>query len=154
MSNVELNQGSPGSRPVDRPTIGQGAGEHAIVAAKKATDARRLTRGQLFRRRFMRNRGAVLGLVGFIFIVVFAIMGPYVANYDYTESDFLAFNSPPNADHWLGTTKDGSDVFAMIVEGLRKSLVVFGVGVFFWLFFEVSKLNKNTAYDTKIKKSR
>ena len=30
MSNVELNQGSPGSRPVDRPTIGQGAGEHAI----------------------------------------------------------------------------------------------------------------------------
>ncbi|MFC2359960.1 MAG: ABC transporter permease [Actinomyces dentalis] len=124
MSNVELNQGSPGSRPVDRPTIGQGAGEHAIVAAKKATDARRLTRGQLFRRRFMRNRGAVLGLAGFIFIVVFAIMGPYVANYDYTESDFLAFNSPPNADHWLGTTKDGSDVFAMTVEGLRKSLVI------------------------------
>jgi len=124
MTNVEMNQGSPGSRPVDRPTIGQGAGEHAVVAAKKATDARRLTRGQIFRRRFLRNRSAVLGLVGFILIVVFAIVGPYISAYDYTESDFLAFNSPPSANHWLGTTKDGSDVFAMTVEGLRKSLVI------------------------------
>lgn len=124
MSNVEMNQGSSGSRPVDRPTIGQGAGEHAIVAAKKATDARRLTRGQIFRRRFLRNRSAVLGLVGFIFIVAFAIVGPHISQYDYTESDFLAFNSPPSANHWLGTTKDGSDVFAMTVEGLRKSLVI------------------------------
>ena len=101
MSNVELNQSSPGSRPVDRPTIGQGAGEHAIVAAKKATDARRLTRGQLFRRRFMRNRGAVLGLAGFIFIVVFAIMGPYVANYDYTESDLEALGGIRTPDFHL-----------------------------------------------------
>lgn len=124
MSNDETNQGSPGSRPVDRSTIGQGAGEHAIVAVKKATDARRLTRGQIFRRRFLRNRSAVLGLVGFLLIVAFAIVGPYISPYDYTESDFLAFNSPPSANHWLGTTKDGSDVFAMTVEGLRKSLVI------------------------------
>ena len=34
MSNGALNPGGPGSRPVDRPTIGQGAGGHAIGAAK------------------------------------------------------------------------------------------------------------------------
>ena len=79
MSNVELNQGSPGSRPVDWPTIGQGAGEHAIVAAKKATDARRLTRGQLFRCRFMRNRGAVLaGWKGAFAAVLGMLLPPFL----------------------------------------------------------------------------
>lgn len=124
MASIENNQGEPGARPVDRPTIGEGAGEHAVVAAKKATDAKRLTRGQIFRRRFLRNSSAVIGLIGFVLIILLAFVGPSFSPYKYTDSDFLAFHVPPNADHWLGTTKDGSDVFAMTLEGLRKSLVI------------------------------
>lgn len=92
--------------------------------------AARLTQGQILRRRFFRNRSAVVGLVGFILIVLLAALGPYIARYDYTEPDFLSFHVPPNADHWLGTTKDGSDMFAMVLEGLRKSLVI-GLAVAF-----------------------
>ncbi|WP_103063452.1 ABC transporter permease [Actinomyces qiguomingii] len=84
----------------------------------------RLTRGQILRRRFFRNKSAVAGLVGFGLIVLLAGIGPLVARYHYTEPDFLAFHVAPNADHWLGTTKDGSDVFAMVIEGLRKSLII------------------------------
>lgn len=84
----------------------------------------RLTRGQILRRRFFRNRSAVVGLIGFGMIVALAVFGPFITPWDFTKPDFLAFHAPPSADHWLGTTKDGSDVFAMTVEGLRKSLII------------------------------
>lgn len=136
MATTEFNQGEPGHTGTDRPTIGRQGGELVNEANMGATEAtglapedagaafKRLSRGQIFRRRFLRNRSAVVGLVGFLLIVLFALLGPHVGHYKYTDSDFLSFHVPPNADHWLGTTKDGSDVFAMLVEGLRKSLVI------------------------------
>lgn len=136
MATTEFNQGEPGHTGTDRPTIGTAGGELVNEANMGATEPtgpvvdepgaefKRLSRGQIFRRRFLRNRSAVIGLVGFLIIVLFALIGPHIARYDYTDSDFLNFHVPPNPDHWLGTTKDGSDVFAMLVEGLRKSLVI------------------------------
>ena len=59
---------------------------------------RRLSRRQLIARRFVRNPSAVIGIVGFL--------------------------QPPSAEHWFGTTQGGRDVFAMTVEGTRKSLVI------------------------------
>lgn len=109
MTNIPLNQ-TEATDPA--------AGSSTAPAAK------RLTRGQILRRRFLRNKSAVGGLIGFGLILLIALIGPYIGNYHYTESDFLSFAVPPNDDHWLGTTKDGSDVFAMTIEGLRKSLVI------------------------------
>jgi peptide/nickel transport system permease protein len=62
-----------------------------------------------------------LGMLGlFVFIAIF---GGLIAPYDpYASSlDVLA---PPSADHWLGTTEQGSDVLSQLLVGARVSLIV------------------------------
>ncbi|AXE38144.1 ABC transporter permease [Acidipropionibacterium virtanenii] len=83
-----------------------------------------LSRWQLILRRFWRSIGARVGVVGLALILVLALAGPFVANWDYFYSDDMAFLSPPDSVHWLGTNQGGFDVFAMTVEGLRKSLLI------------------------------
>jgi peptide/nickel transport system permease protein len=60
----------------------------------------------------------VLGL--FVFLAIF---GSAIAPHDpYASSlDVLA---PPSADHWLGTTEQGSDVFSQLLVGARVSIEV------------------------------
>lgn len=84
----------------------------------------RMTRGQLVRRRFFRNKTSIIGIVGMIVIVAFAVVGPMIAKWGFAEVDYEAFYSPPSADHWFGTTQGGRDVYAMTAEGLRKSLII------------------------------
>lgn len=98
--------------------------EEDVAPAGDRPETERMTRGQLVRRRFFRNRTAIVGMVGFTLVVLFAFVGPYIAKYDFAEIDYDAFYQPPNADHWFGGTQAGRDVFAMTVEGLRKSLII------------------------------
>ena len=88
----------------------------------------RLNRRQLVMRRFLRNKTAVIGMVGFALIVLFALFGNVIGKWDYTAVDSNSFLTPPSADHWFGTSQNGRDIYAMTVEGLRKSLVI-GVSV-------------------------
>ncbi|MDO5719480.1 MAG: ABC transporter permease [Actinomycetaceae bacterium] len=90
--------------------------------------AKRMNRSALIRRRFFRSRTAVVGVIGFAIIVLIAIIGPYISPWDFQEVDRKAFLKAPSAAHWFGTTQGGRDVFALTVEGLRKSLVI-GVAV-------------------------
>lgn len=91
-------------------------------------NGRILTRNQLVWRRFLRSKTAVGGLVGFALIVVFAIVGPYLSPWSYTDIDSTAFLQPPSAEHWFGTSQTGRDMYAMTVQGLRKSLLI-GIAV-------------------------
>lgn len=86
--------------------------------------AKPLTRGQLILRRFLRSKTAVAGLIGLVAIVLFAIIGPYLGHWEYRQVDNTAFLQPPSANHWFGTNQTGRDLFAMTVEGLRKSLII------------------------------
>lgn len=83
-----------------------------------------LTRWQLIARRFFRSKPAVFGLFGIAFIILFALLGPYVAQWDYRDVDNSAFLQPPSAEHWFGTGQTGRDLFALTVAGLRKSLII------------------------------
>ncbi|HLT61997.1 MAG TPA: dipeptide/oligopeptide/nickel ABC transporter permease/ATP-binding protein [Microlunatus sp.] len=66
------------------------------------------------------------GLLIALFFVLLAAFGPLLARYspEATGPDILR---PPSAEHWLGTTQLGEDVFAQFVYGARVSLAV---GVF------------------------
>lgn len=105
-----------------------GTAEEDVAPAAEPTE--RMTRGQLVRRRFFRNRTSIVGIIGFTIVVLFALLGPYLAKWDFAEIDYDAFYSPPSAEHWFGATQAGRDVFAMTVEGLRKSLII-GLAVAF-----------------------
>ncbi len=89
-----------------------------------AVAPQRLNRRQLVSRRFLRNRSAVVGLVGFVLVVLFALFGNVIGKWDYTQVDSHAFLQAPSAEHWFGTSQNGRDIYAMTVEGLRKSLVI------------------------------
>ncbi|WP_216648703.1 ABC transporter permease [Microbacterium oryzae] len=87
-----------------------------------------LRKSSLYVRRFMRNRPAVAGIVIFILLVLFAVIGPLFQKYDHIELDFLALSDAPNADHWFGTNNSGNDLYAMVVVGLQRSMMI-AVGV-------------------------
>jgi peptide/nickel transport system permease protein len=84
----------------------------------------RISRGQLIRRRFFRNKTAVFGLGVIAFMFLFAFGGPYIGQWNYSESDFSSLLRGPSASHWFGTTQIGVDVFAQTTRGLQKSLII------------------------------
>ncbi|MEE6390134.1 MULTISPECIES: ABC transporter permease [Microbacterium] len=85
---------------------------------------KRLSKWTLYWRRFARNRGALIGLVIFVVLVLFAVLGPLIARYDHIELDFLNLSSPPSAEHWFGTNNAGNDLFAQVAVGLQRSLMI------------------------------
>ncbi len=78
---------------------------------------------------FVRNRTAMAGLIGIVLIVLAALFGPLVYTQSATEADIfnLVNNAWPSAAHPLGTDKDGIDILARLLVGMRVSL---GVAVF------------------------
>jgi peptide/nickel transport system permease protein len=84
----------------------------------------RLSRRRLYTRRFLRNRGAVAGLVILAMLVVFAIAGPMLTSYSYTDVDFTNLTAAPSSQHWFGTNVVGNDTFAQTAHGLQRSLII------------------------------
>jgi len=84
----------------------------------------RISRGRLIRRRFFRNKTAVFGLGVIAFMFLFAFGGPFIGQWNYSESDFSSLLKGPSASHWFGTTQIGVDVFAQTTRGLQKSLII------------------------------
>lgn len=74
--------------------------------------------------RFSRRRSAVAGLVLFVLLVAFAVFGGLFTRYSYTDTDFLAIGFPPGRDHWFGTNDAGNDLYAQVVHGLQRSLII------------------------------
>jgi peptide/nickel transport system permease protein len=75
-------------------------------------------------RRFLRNKLAVVGLVGILLLIIIAVVGPYLLPWGYLDIDKKAFLKPPSSKHWLGTTQAGRDVLALTIAGMRKSLII------------------------------
>lgn len=97
-----------------------------LVAPEDAAAAppERLTRGQLIRRRFFRNKLAVVGLVVLLIMFVAAFGGPHLSKWKWDDLDFNYMLKPPSKTHWFGTSQIGGDVFALTMRGLQKSLII------------------------------
>jgi ABC-type dipeptide/oligopeptide/nickel transport system permease subunit/ABC-type transport system substrate-binding protein len=81
-------------------------------------------------RRFRESRPARLGLGLVLFLVVFALAGPWICGHDPDISDFTLsrdrFGAPPgpSAAHWLGVDPLFRDLFARLAAGARISLAI------------------------------
>jgi peptide/nickel transport system permease protein len=93
-------------------------------SAGREPAVRRVPKATLIARRFRRNKPAVAGLIVFLLLVLLAILGPFIAQWDYDDLDFTAMRQPPSAAHWLGTDVVGADMFALSVRGLGRSLLI------------------------------
>ncbi|NMM93840.1 ABC transporter permease [Bifidobacterium oedipodis] len=94
------------------------------TASQTKREFHRTGRMTLYVRRFFRRPSAVAGLVLLLILIFFALFGSKIGKWDYEELDFMSLGTPPSADHWLGTTAGGSDLYAMIVRGLGRSLSI------------------------------
>ncbi|ACL41760.1 binding-protein-dependent transport systems inner membrane component [Pseudarthrobacter chlorophenolicus A6] len=75
-------------------------------------------------RRFMRNKTAVAGLVIFLALTVFSFVGGFFTTWDKETIDPFNIGMPPSAEHFLGTSQAGIDLYAMTVEGTRISILI------------------------------
>lgn len=87
-----------------------------------------------------KNKGAIMGLILLVVIVVVALGSPYLFDY---ETQVIANNikermQPPSAEHWFGTDDMGRDIFARVCYGARYSLAVGIIAVMFALVFGVT----------------
>jgi ABC-type dipeptide/oligopeptide/nickel transport system permease subunit len=76
------------------------------------------------RRRFVRNKLAVAGVVMIAFIVLIAIFAPELAPYKPNAQDLFNVQSPPSAKHWFGTDLVGRDQLTRVMFGARIALIV------------------------------
>ncbi|MCR5872991.1 ABC transporter permease subunit [Phenylobacterium sp. J426] len=77
------------------------------------------------RRRLLRNRAAVAGMVVLALLTLAAIVGPYLTPYAYDAVNKQHVWSPPLTDgHLLGTDALGRDLLARLLMGLRVSLAI------------------------------
>lgn len=74
--------------------------------------------------RLRKNHLAVAGLCVLVFMVVVALLTPWIAPYAYDAQDLDLGASPPSAAHWLGTDIFGRDMLTQIMFGGRISLAV------------------------------
>ncbi|GAA1525211.1 ABC transporter permease [Microbacterium ginsengiterrae] len=87
-------------------------------------DGKPMSKMALYTRRFMRNKPAVGGIIIFVLLVLFSIIGPLIGRWDHIELDFLNLGTPPSAEHWFGTTASGNDTFAQVALGTQRSLMI------------------------------
>jgi peptide/nickel transport system permease protein len=97
----------------------------ALALAEQGISRRgRLSRRRLYTRRFLRNRGAVVGVAILGLLVLFAAVGPLVTPFSHTDVDFTSLTMPPSAEHPFGTNGAGNDTFAQAAHGLQRSLII------------------------------
>ncbi|WBU65684.1 ABC transporter permease subunit [Paracoccus aerodenitrificans] len=87
------------------------------------------------RKRFLKNKAAMVALIVLVLIILFAIFGLMVAEWEYDSIDFMVMGSAatqgaPSLEngHYFGTDDLGRDIYARTVMGTRISLMVGTVG--------------------------
>lgn len=73
-------------------------------------------------RRFAENRLAVLGLAIIIVLYTAAIAAPLLQRYPYDSITAGMRDKPPSAERWLGTDRNGRDVYSRLLKGGQVSL--------------------------------
>ena len=74
-------------------------------------------------RRFLRQPRSVLGAGFLLLLIIVSVFAPLITPYDPNSLKFDAF-MPVSAQHWLGTTALGQDIFAQFIYGARLTLLV------------------------------
>jgi ABC-type dipeptide/oligopeptide/nickel transport system permease subunit len=92
----------------------------AAVAATLTRSALRPAFG--FMRRLFVHPGAMIGTVVFATLATAAVFAPFVAPFDWNETDVGMRLAAPSAEHFFGTDLHGRDIFSRVVAGGRYSI--------------------------------
>ena len=80
-------------------------------------------------KQLLQNKKALVGVTILAIVILVAVFAPLLTEYQPTQRVGRP-HQPPSADHLLGTTRLGYDVFTRLIYGARVSLAVgFGAGL-------------------------
>jgi peptide/nickel transport system permease protein len=74
-------------------------------------------------RRFVRRRGALLGVAIVLSFVAMAVFATWIAPMDPIATNWGAIRKAPSAEHWFGTDEIGRDVLSRVIWGTQASLL-------------------------------
>lgn len=74
--------------------------------------------------RILRDPYFILGAVLLVTVIFLGVFAPWLAPYDPLAIDMFAIESPPGAEHLLGTDEVGRDVLSRLLYGARVSVLV------------------------------
>jgi ABC-type dipeptide/oligopeptide/nickel transport system permease subunit len=76
-------------------------------------------------RRFLHNKVGMSGLVIFVLLVLFGLVGPLIYGVDYAQQNVNAQSVPPGtAGYPLGSDEIGRDLLAGLMQGVARSLLI------------------------------
>lgn len=87
------------------------------------------------RRYLLRSPTFLVGVVVLVVYIIFAVFGPLLAPYPYTEFHLSERLSPPSMKYIFGTDQYGRDIFSRVLVGARDILVLAISATFFGLVF-------------------
>ncbi|MDQ0177438.1 oligopeptide ABC transporter permease [Bacillus chungangensis] len=76
------------------------------------------------RRKFLKNKLAMISTSFLLLVVITSFAAPYVTTIDISKVNIGQMSLTPSQEHWLGTDKSGRDVFTRLLYGGRVSLLV------------------------------
>ncbi len=124
MSNTALPP-TVGPSGVGEVTLEAGAGGFGAAESQAtALGIRVQTQFGDIRRRFFRNKLAVVGLGMVAVVFAAAVLAPLLAPFDPKAQDLANTLGSPSSAHWLGTDELGRDVLSRILYGTRIAVVV------------------------------
>lgn len=98
------------------------------AAAEEQTAYKGRSMAQETWRRFLKNKGAVVGMIFMVLLVLLACAGDILYDYNTEVVGFSAdLSQAPSLKHIFGTDQLGRDILARVVYGTRYSLII-GVG--------------------------
>ena len=99
--------------------IGQPAGDHELGEGAEPVP---LTQWQLFRRRFLRHRTAVVAVFVLLVLYILCFGAEWIAPYEQNQQDLVLGPVSPNSEHLLGTDLLGRDTLTEVLFAGQISL--------------------------------
>jgi peptide/nickel transport system permease protein len=82
----------------------------------------------LYWKRLLKNPSALIGTLIFLFFLLMAFVGPWVAPYQYDKQNVQNRLERPSLEHPCGTDMYGRDVLSRIIVGSRDIFIHAGIG--------------------------
>lgn len=71
-----------------------------------------------------RNKGAMLGIIAVVSILVLSLLSPYILKYDYATVSMADQYAKPGLEHLFGCDELGRDILARVLYGARYTLSI------------------------------
>src|SRR5690625_3233795 len=82
------------------------------------------------RKKFIKSKLAMVGLFFLLLMIILSFLAPYITTQDVFRVNLTETNLEPSSEHWLGTDRNGRDIFTRTLYGGRVSITIGLVSMF------------------------